>query len=924
MNLWIISKVINLKIPFLSLIFIVSLIQLLSLPVYSQDSPEIVKLSFLPSSIDTEQFNALPKEFNEKKVALVLSGGGARGISQLGVLKALEDNNINVDLIVGTSIGSAIGGLYSSGYSPKEILENFKQTDWQKTLSVTNKYQRENLFYDQKIIQDNGLLTISLEGFKPVLPSFLSSGQNLTELINILMLNAKYHVKNNFADLKIPFYSVVTDFDSGNTKIIQSGDISESIKASFTFPLLYSPTIIKSKRYVDGGLTANIPVKQAKEVGSDLTIAVNTTAPLRELKELNNALNTADQILSISLNEINKEQLAQANVVITPDLGSISTFDFSDLDAVYKKGYQSAISQVGSIKNKIDSLNYYSSAYYNFFVIDPKISSSLRLENIVDVNSTKAYNDLHFLRFSDIEVKLKELYKTGFYKEVSSRVFRNESGNNIVYDLVPNGVFENIDAPLNFRFIDTLLSEFKREHSQKNLNLNDCAKLYDNILSKFRENEYSSIEITKFYFDELNGTLTIRFSDGRLDDVIVTGNRFTKENVITREVLLDSNDIAMRTPLLQSIRNIYSTNLFEQASLSFNYDSSKYQPDLQVNVIEKSPRNLTLSARADNERNLQLYVDIRDENVFGTGNTLGITGLGGLRNRLYKIDFSSNQFFSTPLTYKISAYWKYDNYYDYTRTILDNENKYERNRVGEFRDKRYGYSFLAGSQIGRSGLVYGKLIFENLTLQNITPNSDVREEFDAFKFRIGANYDSQDINPFPTKGTLVQAYYESSQLKLRRGKSYSILYLDYMQFFSLGKYHTIRPRIIFGSADNTTPFNEEFPFGGERTFFGMVENEERGRQLFTASMEYRYMIPVKIFFDTYMKIRYDLGRVWETSEDIKFNDLRHGLGITLTFDTPIGESSFSVGKSFLIKRGLTEDSFKFGPYTYYFSIGYNF
>ena len=923
MILWIILPV---NIPQFKKILLLLLINfsLLAISAFCQSDPEIVTLSFLSSSnIDTAFVNALPRKFNEKKVALVLSGGGARGVSQLGVLKAFEDNGIEPDLIVGTSMGSAIGGLYSAGYTPESILQNFKQTDWKRTLSISQKYQRQNLFYDQKLIQDNGLLTISLEGFKPVLPSYLSNGQNLNELINILMLNAKYHSKKDFRDLKIPFYSIVTDFESGETKIISSGNLSESIKASFTFPLLYSPTIIKSKRYVDGGLTANIPVKQAKEIGADLIIAVNTTNPLKNIKELNNALNTADQILSISLNELNKEQLALASVIITPELNTSSTFDFSDLDHFYKVGYSDALKHIDEIKFKIDSMNYYSSSYYNSFIINPKITSTGKIDSI-DLNLTREFQNVGFLRYSDIEKKLKELYKTGYYKDVSARVFRNDTGSNVIYDLIPYENLEKIEVTEDYPFIDSLLNKYKSTYLYKPLNLVESKRLFESILEEFRQNEMSSVEITRFFFDEVSHTLSIDFSDGRLHDVKVTGNRFTKDNVIFKEILQDKNDLALKSGLLQTLKNVYSTNLFEQASLNFTYPKDSVKPDLTVSVIEKSPRNLTFSARSDNERNLQLYVDLRNENVFGTGNTLGLTALGGLRNRLYKVEFGSNQFFKTPLTYNVSAYWKFDDFYEYTLDIIGTENKYERNRIGEFRDKRYGYSFLAGSQIGREGVLFAKLTFENLSLQNISPDNNVREEYKTFKFRIGANFDSQDINPFPTKGALLHAYYESSQFKVRGSENYSKLFIDYMHFYSISQRSIIRPRFIFGSADNTTPFNEEYPIGGENSFFGMVENESRGRQLLTFSLEYRYLLPVKLFFDTYVKLRYDLGRVWETTEDIKFKDLRQGLGITASFDTPIGESNFSVGKSLLIQRGLSEDSFIFGPYTYYFSIGYNF
>ncbi|HCN37631.1 MAG TPA: hypothetical protein DIS94_07980, partial [Bacteroidetes bacterium] len=101
-----------------------------------------------------------------------------------------------------------------------------------------------------------------------------------------------------------------------------------------------------------------------------------------------------------------------------------------------------------------------------------------------------------------------------------------------------------------------------------------------------------------------------------------------------------------------------------------------------------------------------------------------------------------------------------------------------------------------------------------------------------------------------------------------------------------------------------TPFQEQFSLGGETSFYGMVEDQLRGRQKLETSLELRYMLPIKIFFDTFLKFRYDLGRVWENAEDIRFKDLRHGIGMSISFDSPIGEASFSVGRTFLVNKGF--------------------
>jgi NTE family protein len=125
-----------------------------------------------------------------------------------------------------------------------------------------------------------------------------------------------------------------------------------------------------------------------------------------------------------------------------------------------------------------------------------------------------------------------------------------------------------------------------------------------------------------------------------------------------------------------------------------------------------------------------------------------------------------------------------------------------------------------------------------------------------------------------------------------------------------------------GFADKTTPLGQQFTLGGQESFFGMFEYEQRGRQIFLASLMYRYKIPFKIFFDTYLKLRYDLGNTWEEQEQIRFKDLRHGIGAALSFSTPVGPAEFAVGRSFLFRKDLPENPLSWGDVLFYFSIGY--
>ncbi|MDP3583455.1 MAG: BamA/TamA family outer membrane protein, partial [Ignavibacteria bacterium] len=144
----------------------------------------------------------------------------------------------------------------------------------------------------------------------------------------------------------------------------------------------------------------------------------------------------------------------------------------------------------------------------------------------------------------------------------------------------------------------------------------------------------------------------------------------------------------------------------------------------------------------------------------------------------------------------------------------------------------------------------------------------------------------------------------------------------YKAYFGLRSDHVWSFRTMIGSGDNTLPLSQQFSLGGQNSFLGLREYEFRGRQVFLSSLEVRYKLPVKLFFDTYIRARYDLGSVWGKREAIRFRDLRHGAGITVSFNTPIGPADFSVGKSFYFKNELPRSTIVRGPTFFYFTIGY--
>jgi NTE family protein len=166
--------------------------------------------------------------------------------------------------------------------------------------------------------------------------------------------------------------------------------------------------------------------------------------------------------------------------------------------------------------------------------------------------------------------------------------------------------------------------------------------------------------------------------------------------------------------------------------------------------------------------------------------------------------------------------------------------------------------------------------------------------------------------------------YESAIIPAKGGAGFTKMWFASDWYRTYFRRHTLHPRIRFGFADETLPISEQFSLGGQQSFFGLREDNSRGRQLLIASLEYRYQSPLSVFFDTYLTARYDLGSIWATPEEIRFKDLRHGIGVGVAFDTPIGLAEFSVGQSFFFRKDLLNNPISLGPILGYFTIGYAF
>lgn len=855
---------------------------------------------------------------NKPEVTLALSGGGARGIAQIGTIKALIEAGIGFDKIVGTSMGSIIGGLLSIGYTIDEIDSILVTTDWGSLLSLSET-KRDDLFVEQKITEDREIFSIRFDGFEPVIPTSLTTGQKVMNFLNAITFNAPLHVRDEFRNLLYDYSAVSTDLITGEAKILRRGSLSRAMRASSSVSFLLPPVKIDSMLLVDGGLVANVPVIPAAEIGSDYIIAVNTTSSLRDKNELVFPWTVADQIVSIPISIITRKNLEMANTVIEPYLGDHKNDNFTDLQQLIDLGYNAAKPHINSIKRNLKKF------YTNNDTSQVKYFKRINVPdnaNEVEEKIRGMFADRDSVSLGEVKFALQEICSGGVYSGINAEVTEaNDIGWLRVF-VKENPIIKFVDVT----GVELLDKEFVNNHFLqlvgKPYNAKKILSSLISVLRYYRTKGYSLAEIHSVEFDEASGNLLIIIDEGRINNVLIEGNDKTNPDVILREFPLYSGDVFEYNTFTQGLENLRTTNLFDEIDISV--ERQEHGIDLVIKVVEKLSAVLRFGLKIDNEYFTQFLFDLRDENLLGSGSELGLIFFAGPRNRLLTIEHRASRIFDSYLTYKFQGFYRSYEINTYSNVQLDTDRKFERERTSEYKQRVYGVSISLGAQVKKFGNLFVEGRYHTDEIRNMF-NSPVSEYLASIvALRFGMLIDSRDQFPFPTEGFYISSYYETAQTTLGGEISYSKFLFDYKNIFTIHSLHTIKTSFLLGFGDETLPLSQQFSFGGQNNFFGYKEYDFRGRQIFIASVEYQLKLPIELFFDTYVSARYDLGSIWDKKEQIKFKDLRHGIGASVSFDTPIGPADFSVGKSFLFKKQLPESIISWGETHVYFTIGYSF
>lgn len=280
------------------------------------------------------------------KVGLVLSGGGAKGLAHIGVLKVIDSLGVKIDYVAGTSMGAIIGALYASGYSGKELDSIFHEIDFDNL--INDELPRAAKAFYERSNSEKYAITLPFEKFKIKLPSALSRGQNTFSLFSRLTLHVN-EIKD-FSKLPVPFFCIATNVETGAQVILDKGNLTQSILASGALPTLFQPVNIGGQILIDGGVVNNYPVDELRAKGMDVIIGVDVQDGLSQREDLTSALDVLSQINNFRTINDMKLKVKKTDIYIKPDIKDYNVVSFKEGAKIIENGKQAVYSKMDFLR----------------------------------------------------------------------------------------------------------------------------------------------------------------------------------------------------------------------------------------------------------------------------------------------------------------------------------------------------------------------------------------------------------------------------------------------------------------------------------------------------------------------------------------------------------------------------------------------
>lgn len=411
------------------------------------------------------------QEAARPRVALVLSGGGARGFAHVGILKALEAARVPVDMVVGTSMGAIIGGLYAAGMSANELEQEIQRLDWPGMF--VSRPPRPLLPHRQKE-EDFDFSPVLQVGFRDGefrLPQGAVSSNALELLLRRYTLHTRH--LDNFDGLPTPFRAVATDMETGKAVILSSGDLAAALRASMSVPGVFAPLEWNNHILGDGGLVDNLPVDVARAMGADVLIAVNISTPLSGREKLGSVIGVSLQMINILTHQNvqrNLQQLTRNDLLLEPPLGTLTSADFSKALELMTLGQTYADTVTASLERyalpPADYAQWQAERRQTRLALQDKSTQPLafvrlhgvplnQIDNLLTRVETKAGEALDPLV---VEQDVARLASSEAFQRIDYRLENTARGEGLVYELQESDV-----GPHQFRIGLGLKSDFQGE-----------------------------------------------------------------------------------------------------------------------------------------------------------------------------------------------------------------------------------------------------------------------------------------------------------------------------------------------------------------------------------------------------------------------------------------------------------------------------
>ncbi|KQC30822.1 patatin-like phospholipase family protein [Flagellimonas eckloniae] len=494
-----------------------------------------------------------------RKIGLVLSGGGAKGLAHIGALKVIEEAGVKIDYIGGTSMGAIVGALYASGYSAQELDSIFRVTDF-SSLIQDNVPRGAKTFYEKED-SERYALGLPFTNFNVTFPQAISGGQNIyNELVRLL-----FHVKDiqDFKRLPIPFLCIATNVETGEQVLLDNGYLPEAIMASGTFPSLFEPTEIEGEILIDGGVVNNYPIDELKKIGANLIIGVDVQHGLATRESLSSATEILLQINNYRTVSDMKEKVEKTEIYIRPDIDDFSVIDFDKGSEIVESGEKAAYKKIIELQEIAKNQN--ASPIGKDAV---SIADSLTINRLIIKGNdryTRGYikGKLRFnlaekISFNKLKQGINNLSATGNFKTIRYELTSNGLGTDLILKLKedPTKMFLKMSAHYDDLYKSAALINF----TKKNFLLKDDVASFDFILGDhIRYNMQYYLDKGLYWSFGINSKFTD--FDEEIDFELIRTNFNAPNDPNIREINLDVTDLTNQVYLQTVWREEFAITL---------------------------------------------------------------------------------------------------------------------------------------------------------------------------------------------------------------------------------------------------------------------------------------------------------------------------------------------------------------------------